>query len=349
MREKGMKLGFLVTSGGAGGGKGLDGNVQRRRLCWTSMAAKGFGMRPRFKYTGKLQPGELSPTRTVPKEILRPSYAGDGIPREPSPRAPWDIEVKSEADIEAMKVSGRLAREVLDIAGRMAKPGVSTDEIDAAVHEESLKRHCYPSPLNYRGFPKSCCTSINEVICHGIPDTTVLKDGDIVNIDITVYHNGYHGDCSETLLVGNVDEEGKKLVRVTYECLMKAMEICKPGVPYSEIGNTIQKHADANELRVVTDFIGHGIGKAFHTTPNVLHFANNQNNGIMKEGHVFTIEPMINEGTIRNVIWPDQWTAATKDGKRSAQFEHTLLLTKNGVEPLTGRLPDSNPLTFLEE
>ncbi|KAJ8901512.1 hypothetical protein NDN08_007356 [Rhodosorus marinus] len=307
MREKGMKLGFLVTSGGAWGGKGLEGNVQQRRLCWTSMAGKGFGMRPRFKYT-----------------------------------------VKSEADIEAMRVSGRLAREVLDIAGRMVKPGVSTDEIDAAVHEESLKRNCYPSPLNYRGFPKSCCTSINEIICHGIPDTTILKDGDIVNIDITVYHNGYHGDCSETVLVGNVDDEGKKLVRVTYECLMKAMEICKPGVPYSEIGNTIQKHADDSELRVVTDFIGHGIGKAFHTTPNVLHFANNQNNGIMKEGHVFTIEPMINEGTIRNVIWPDQWTAATKDGKRSAQFEHTLLLTKNGVEPLTGRLPDSNPLRFME-
>uniref|UniRef100_A0A6T6LL45 Methionine aminopeptidase n=1 Tax=Rhodosorus marinus TaxID=101924 RepID=A0A6T6LL45_9RHOD len=190
---------------------------------------------------------------------------------------------------------------------------------------------------------------INEILGHGIPDSTVLSSGDIVNVDVTVCYNGFHGDCSETFLVGEVDAEASRLVRVTYECLHLAIAICKPGIPYAGIGKTIQGHADMNDFAVFKDGVGHGIGQAFHTTPDVLHFANNVNNGIMREGHVFTIEPMINEGSARGVIWPDGWTAATKDGKRSAQFEHTVLITEEGAEVLTGRLPESNPLTFLEE
>ncbi|KAJ8901513.1 hypothetical protein NDN08_007357 [Rhodosorus marinus] len=314
------------------------------------MSTKGFG-RPRqvFKYTGKVRPGIVSPKRSVPGVIMRPSYADDGIPKEKQPQKPWEIEIKSEEDIAAMRISGRLAREVLDIAGRTAVAGASTEDIDVVVHDETLKRGAYPSPLNYGGFPKACCTSVNEIIGHGIPDSTVLNKGDIVNVDVTVYYNGFHGDCSETFLVGDVDPEASRLVRVTYECLQLAIAICKPGIPYSEIGKTIQRHADTNGVGVFKDGVGHGIGQAFHTTPDVLHFANTVNNGIMRKGHVFTIEPMINEGSARGVIWPDGWTAATKDGRRSAQFEHTVLITEGGAELLTARLPGSNPLMFLEE
>lgn len=270
-----------------------------------------------------------------------------------------------------MREVAKLGAEVLAIGAKAAKPGVTTDEIDAIVHQACIERNCYPSPLNYRNFPKSVCTSVNEVICHGIPDSRPLKDGDIVNIDVTVYKDGFHADLNETYLIGNVDEAGKKLVQTTYECLELAIQECKPGVLYRDIGKVIQKHATKNGFSVVRTYCGHGIGELFHTAPNVPHYANvcnsklvlllllplhfphlfvhlftflnpdspyqNKAVGVMKPGHIFTIEPMINEGRWQDNLWPDDWTATTVDGKRSAQFEHTLLITETGVEVLTKR------------
>ena len=312
------------------------------------MMGGGFGSSVEsFPYTGTTRPGKQTPTRKIPGTIQKPDYANDGTPKAKGPLLPWQIEVKNEADIQAMRAAGRVAREVLDAAGRAVAVGVTTDSIDALVHEETISRGAYPSPLNYHGFPKSCCTSVNEVICHGIPDSSVLKDGDIVNIDVTCYYNGYHGDCSETFLVGNVDEKGKQLVKVTYDCWQAAIDYCKPGALYKGIGSIIEDAITPHGYSTVAHFCGHGIGKVFHTTPNILHYKNNEP-GKMEVGHVFTIEPMICEGTSRHVEWNDDWTATTKDGKRSAQFEHTLLITKTGVEAFTGRLPTSNKFWWEE-
>jgi len=303
----------------------------------------GFGGgRDSFPYTGKVRPGVQSPMRKIPANIVRPDYAGDGRPKAKGPIFPWQVEVKSAKDIEGMRVAGRIAREVLDAAGRIVAPGVTTEAIDALVTEETIKRGAYPSPLNYHNFPKSCCTSVNEVICHGIPDSSVLKDGDVVNIDITCYYGGYHGDCSEMFLVGNVDEAGKQLVKVTHDCWQAAIDYCAPGKPFNGIGRVIEAYIKPYGYQSVREFCGHGIGKVFHTNPNILHYRNNEP-GNMEVGNVFTIEPMICEGTFQHIMWNDAWTATTKDGRRSAQFEHTLLVTPTGVEPLTGRLPTSNP------
>jgi len=217
----------------------------------------------------------------------------------------------------------------------MVKPGVTTNSINEAVHAACIAANAYPSPLNYRGFPKSCCTSVNEVICHGIPDERPLENGDIVNIDITVYFEGYHGDLNETYLCGQVDEESKKLVETTKRCLMEAIAICKPGVPYRSIGVTIEKEATKAGYSVVRSYCGHGINRFFHGPPNIPHYADNKAYGTMQEGHIFTIEPMINVGVWNDLTWPDNWTAVTRDGKRSAQFEHTIMIVKDGVEILT--------------
>jgi len=245
--------------------------------------------------------------------------------------------VKSASDIAKMSAAGALARTVLDAAGRMAKPGVTTDEIDALVHSMTVEAGAYPSPLNYHGFPKSCCTSVNEVICHGIPDSRPLADGDIVNIDITCYLDGFHGDCSEMFTVGSVDQAGHDLIQATYDCWVKAMLFCRPGRKYQDIGAIIEDHVTPLGYSTVKTFCGHGIGSTFHTTPNILHYRNREPAGVMEAGHVFTIEPMICEGTADHVTWPDDWTAATKDGRRTAQFEHTLLITDDGCVPLTGK------------
>mmetsp|Transcript_30415 Transcript_30415/g.97045 ORF Transcript_30415/g.97045 Transcript_30415/m.97045 type:complete len:347 (-) Transcript_30415:47-1087(-) len=311
------------------------------------MASKGFGARPKFKYTGAVRPGKISPTRPVPETIAMPPYAKSGRPRDSSPAFPWVVEIKTDDEIERMRKAGRAAREILDLAGKMAKPGVTTDEIDALVHEECLKRGGYPSPLNYHGFPKSCCTSVNEIVCHGIPDNRPLEEGDMVNIDITVYLDGVHGDCSEMFCVGEVDPAGLELIQVTYNCWQAAIDFCKPGKAYKDIGGVIEDvlRKEGKErgrpFTTVRNFAGHGIGTVFHTNPTVLHYRNSERAGVMEPGQTFTIEPMICEGTADNVVWPDAWTAATKDGKRSAQFEHTLLVTENGVEALTGKLPTS--------
>eukprot|EP01120_Amphizonella_sp_Union-15-10_P007563 TRINITY_DN2561_c0_g1_i1.p1 TRINITY_DN2561_c0_g1~~TRINITY_DN2561_c0_g1_i1.p1 ORF type:complete len:367 (-),score=51.82 TRINITY_DN2561_c0_g1_i1:72-1172(-) len=293
-----------------------------------------------FMFTGSLRPGIVSPKRTIPPNILKPDYADDpeGIPHSELAARTSPIIVYNEAEISKIRKACKIGAEVLDIAGRMAKPGVKTDEIDRVVHEAIIERGAYPSPLNYRGFPKSCCTSVNEVICHGIPDSRELKDGDICNVDISVFFEGFHGDLNETWLIGNVDEKSQKLVQTTYECLELAIKEVKPNALYRNIGNIIAKHAENNRLSVVRTYCGHGTGRLFHTSPSVPHYRNNKAVGVMKPGHVFTIEPMINEGNWKDVLWPDGWTSTTKDGKRSAQFEHTLLVTPTGCEVLTKRL-----------
>ncbi|NP_001020336.2 methionine aminopeptidase 1 [Danio rerio] len=308
---------------------------------------------PGYRYTGKLRPYyPLTPMRLVPSNIQRPDYADHPLgmsESEQTMKGTSQIKILNAEEIEGMRVVCKLAREVLDIAAMMVKPGVTTEEIDHAVHLACTARNCYPSPLNYYNFPKSCCTSVNEVICHGIPDRRHLQEGDILNIDITVYHNGYHGDLNETFFVGEVDEGAKRLVQTTYECLMQAIDSVKPGIRYRELGNIIQKHAQANGFSVVRSYCGHGIHKLFHTAPNVPHYAKNKAVGVMKPGHVFTIEPMICEGGWQDETWPDGWTAVTRDGKRSAQFEHTLLVTETGCEILTRRLEDNGRAHFLSQ
>jgi methionyl aminopeptidase len=202
--------------------------------------------------------------------------------------------------------------------------------------------------LNYHGFPKSCCTSVNEVICHGIPDDRKLEKGDIINIDVTVYLDGYHGDCSEMFVVGDeVDDATKHLLQTTYDCWISACQFVFPGRDYKDIGGIIEDYVTARGFSTVRNFCGHGVGSTFHTNPNILHYRNNEPNGQMAPGHTFTIEPMICEGSAKALTWPDQWTATTTDGKRSAQFEHTLLITPDGVEALTGKNENSD-LQFWE-
>jgi len=293
-----------------------------------------------FTWTGPLRPYKKTPKRAVPASIQRPDYADDqrGVPwSEREVKSSHIIQVLSEEDQESLRVVCKLAREILDEGVKAVGIGVSSDEIDRVVHEATIERDCYPSPLNYYGFPKSCCTSVNEVICHGIPDLRPLQSGDIVNIDVTAYHRGFHGDLNETLFVGHVDEAARKLVETTYECLAKASKIIKPGTKYRDVGDIIQRHAQSNGFSVVRTYCGHGIHRLFHCFPNVPHYARNKAVGIMKPGHSFTIEPMINEGSWRDDRWPDDWTAVTSDGKRSAQFEDTFLVTESGCEILTAR------------
>ncbi|KAJ6682016.1 METHIONINE AMINOPEPTIDASE 1D MITOCHONDRIAL [Salix koriyanagi] len=216
-----------------------------------------------------LRPGKLSPHRPVPDHIPRPPYVNS---RQP-PEIAGGPEVHGEKGIECMRSSGKLAAQVLRYAGTLVKPGIKTDEIDQAVHQMIIDNGAYPSPLGYGGFPKSVCTSVNECICHGIPDSRALEDGDIINIDVTVYLNGYHGDTSATFFCGDVDDKARKLVQVTEECLYKAISICAPGVEYKKIGKTIHDHADKYHYGVVRHFVGHGVGRVFHADPVVLHFS----------------------------------------------------------------------------
>ena len=256
--------GFGKPAAKKGGAKKAGGGTKKR----AASSGSGFASMPKdtFKYTGTMRPGIQSPPRTIPSNIIKPDYADDGRPKAGGPLLPWQIEVKTAADIKGMRIAGRVAREILDLACAAAVPGVTTDSIDALVHEECLKRGAYPSPLNYHGFPKSCCTSVNEVICHGIPDSYVLQDGDIVNVDITTYVGGYHGDCSETVCVGEVDEAGRQLVQVTYDCWQAAIDYCKPGALYKGIGSIIEDHIQPYGYTTVQHFCGHGIVSVQHCT-----------------------------------------------------------------------------------
>ncbi|MFZ5562151.1 MAG: type I methionyl aminopeptidase [Pseudomonadota bacterium] len=253
--------------------------------------------------------------------------------------------IKTQEDIEGMRIAGRLAGEVLDYVGPFVKPGVSTEELNRLCHDYIVNiQGCVPAPLNYGaapgrpGFPKSICTSVNHVVCHGIPSQTkILKDGDIINIDVTVIKDGYHGDTSKMYVAGKPSILAERLIRVTQECLYKGIAVVKPGAQLGDIGHAIQKHAEANRLSVVRDFCGHGIGKIFHEDPQVLHYGQPGTGMELKAGMTFTIEPMINAGTYHTRILPDGWTAVTKDHKLSAQWEHTVLVTPTGVEVLTAR------------
>jgi methionyl aminopeptidase len=277
-----------------------------------------------------LVPGGLSPTRPVPEPIERPEYVG-----RPLPARYTGPEVKDAETIARMRVAGRIAAQALAEVGRHVAPGVTTDELDRVGHEFLCDHGAYPSTLGYKGFPKSLCTSVNEVICHGIPDTTVLTEGDIVNVDITAYIGGVHGDTDATFLVGEVDEESRQLVERTREAMMRAIKAVTPGRPVSVIGRVIESYARRFGYGVVRSFTGHGIGTSFHSGLVIPHYDDPDYDMVMAAGMTFTIEPMLNLGTPDWDMWDDGWTVVTRDRKRSAQFEHTLLVTENGSEILT--------------
>ena len=280
--------------------------------------------------TDSIRPGRVSPMRPVPTEIPRPPYAETGIPV----RTP-DTHVRTPDVIARMRTAGRAAAEVLQAVGAAVRPGVTTDELDALCHEECIKRGGYPSPLNYGGFPKSLCTSVNEVICHGIPDDRALVDGDIVNLDVTIFLDGVHGDTNATFPVGRIDQASADLIRVTRECLDQGIAAVKPGRPVWEIGRAIQQHAEPLGYGVVRAFVGHGIAEQFHTDLQIPHYENRRAGTIIEPGMTFTIEPMITLGSWQHELWDDDWTAVTTDRRRTAQFEHTLLVHDDGAEILT--------------
>ena len=280
---------------------------------------------------GTLSQGTLSPPRKVPASIQRPEYVG-----RPGPARFEGSEVKSPETIDRIRRAGRIAAQAIQEVGRHIKPGVTTDELDAVGHDFLISNDAYPSTLGYRGFPKSLCSSLNEVICHGIPDSTVLRDGDIINIDITAYLDGVHGDTNYTFLVGDVDEESRLLVERTQESLNRAIKVVAPGRQINVIGRAIESYAKRFGYGVVRDFTGHGVGEAFHTGLIIPHYdAAPAYNRVIEPGMVFTIEPMLTLGTIEWDMWSDDWTVVTKDRKRTAQFEHTLVVTETGAEVLT--------------
>jgi methionyl aminopeptidase len=281
--------------------------------------------------TSGIRPGVVSPVRSVPVHIPRPDYAQSGKPT----RFPALAEVKSPDVIARMRRAGKAAAQILETVSKAVRPGITTDELDALAHEESIRLGGYPSPLNYHGFPKSLCTSVNEVICHGIPDNRALEDGDIVNLDVTLFLDGVHGDCSATYLVGQVAEDSQRLVRVTRECLMLGIEAVKPGRPVSDIGRAIEDHATKHGMGVVRAYCGHGIGERFHSMLQIPHYYEPDAKTLMEPGMTFTIEPMITLGHWHHRVWDDGWTAVTADGSRTAQFEHTILVTEQGAEILT--------------
>lgn len=308
---------------------------------------------PPFNYGGDLRPWPIMTPRnqlhlrTVPPEVPRPDYAETADPVSEVESKQQQIVVQYNAkQIDVLRRCCQVARGALDAVVRAVRPGVTTEELDKICHAYITAHGGYPSPLNYYNFPKSCCTSVNEVICHGIPDARPLKDGDIVNIDVTAYIYGYHGDLNETVLVGKTcTEKTKHLLMTAYKCLQKGIEQVRPGSRYRDIGEEVTKLATRRNCSVVKSYCGHGIGTLFHCAPNIPHYAKNKAVGSMKEGHVFTIEPMINAGDWRDVTWPDGWTAVTKDGEWSAQYEHTMVVTADGVEILTAR-NETSPNVF---
>ncbi|KAH9897502.1 methionine aminopeptidase 1 [Xylariomycetidae sp. FL2044] len=300
---------------------------------------------PAYPYTGSVRPVyPLSPRRLVPETIRHPDWAQTGVPLRENHLSRSKVDLLDAGGQEAMRKVCRLAREVLDITAAAVKPGVTTDYLDEVCHNACIERDSYPSPLNYNRFPKSLCTSPNEIVCHGIPDQRVLLDGDILNLDISLYHGGYHADVNETYYVGErarQDADSVRLIETTREALDLAIAVIKPGVPIREFGKIIEKHATSRNLVVVKNWGGHGINSEFHPPPWIPHYAKNKAVGTCKPGMTFTIEPILTLGSNREVAWPDDWTNATADGKRTAQFEHTLLVTETGVEVLTARLGDS--------
>ena len=280
---------------------------------------------------GFLIPGVLSPQRAVPSEIVRPSYVGKATPPAHEGGDIYDAE-----SIEKIRRAGRISSQALDLIGTLLKPGMTTDEIDRIGHEYVLDHGAYPSTLGYRGYPKSLCTSLNEVICHGIPDDTVLQDGDLVNVDITSYLDGVHGDTNRTFIVGEGTPEVRDLVERTEEALRRGIKAVAPGREVNVIGRTIESYAKRFGYGVVRDFTGHGVGTSFHSGLIIPHYDSAPlYNDVMEVGMVFTIEPMLTLGTHEWDMWSDDWTVTTKDKSWTAQFEHTLVVTETGADILT--------------
>ena len=286
---------------------------------------------PRDNVSGSLTPGVVSRALSVPSNIVKPEYVGKKAPAE------WTGgHVKAAEQIEKIREAGKLAAQAIELAGSSIKVGMSTNELDVIVHDFLISNGAYPSTLGYRGFPKSCCTSVNEIICHGIPDDLEIQDGDIVNIDVTAYLDGFHGDSNQTFKVGNVSEEVSLLVDRTRESLNRAIASVMPGRPINVIGRTIESYAKRFGYGVVRDFTGHGIGEAFHSGLVIPHYdAAPLYSNTMEVGMVFTIEPMLTLGTHEWDMWQDGWTVATKDKSITAQFEHTLVVTESGAQILT--------------
>jgi methionyl aminopeptidase len=277
-----------------------------------------------------IAPAAISPRRPVPDSIPRPEYVD-----RPAPAPFTGNEVKDAETIERIRAASRLAAQARELVGAHVTPGVTTDELDRVGHEFLCDHGAYPSTLGYKGFPKSLCSSVNEVVCHGIPDARVIEDGDIVNIDITAFLDGVHGDTNATFLAGDVDEETRLLVERTHEALDRAIKAVRPGRRVSVIGRVIESYARRFGYGVVREFTGHGIGTAFHSGLIIPHYDEPRFDDEILPGMTFTIEPMLNLGTHEWVMWDDGWTVVTADGRRSAQFEHTLLVTADGAEVLT--------------
>ncbi|HQV56442.1 MAG TPA: type I methionyl aminopeptidase [Ilumatobacteraceae bacterium] len=307
----------------------VQATIQANDPCWCGSGRKY--KRCHKGMEGRVMKGIVSPMRYVPDHIAKPPYADTGrVPRRREDR------IKSADVIERMRVAGAAAAEILRRAGEIIAPGVTTDEIDVFVHDLTIEMGGYPSTLNYHGYEKSLCTSVNEVICHGIPDSRALQDGDIINLDVTIYLNGVHGDTNATFGVGNISDDDRQLIRVTEECTWYGIEAVRPGAPISDIGKAIEAHAKKYRYGVVRAFVGHGIGEEFHGDIQVLPYYDERATMTMRPGMTFTIEPMINVGVWQHkMAFDDDWTAVTADGKRSAQFEHTVLVTDDGVEVLT--------------
>jgi methionyl aminopeptidase len=279
---------------------------------------------------GHLLPGRLSPQRQVPARIPRPEYVGKAAP---APYTGSDVYLPEE--IERIRESGRIAALCLATVGAAIRPGVTTDELDRIGHEFLLDNDAYPSTLGYRGYPKSLCTSVNEVICHGIPDDTVLEDGDIVNVDVTAYKNGMHGDTNRTFIVGTAAPDAAALVERTEEALRRGIKAVAPGRAVNVIGRAIESYASRFGYGVVRDYTGHGVGAAFHTGLVIPHYDSPAFTTVMEPGMVFTIEPMLTLGTEDWDLWDDDWTVTTRDRSLTAQFEHTIVVTESGAEILT--------------
>ena len=279
---------------------------------------------------GHLIPGRPSPTRAVPAAIARPEYVGRTAP---SPNTGGDR--YSPDEVERIRAAGRVAAGAIEAAAAAIRPGVTTDELDRIAHEFVVAHGAYPSTLGYRGYPKSSCTSVNEVICHGIPDDTVLDEGDLVNIDVTAYLDGYHGDLNHTFVVGDATEEVRLLVERTREALARGIRAVAPGRQVNVIGRAIEMYAKRFGYGVVRDYTGHGVGRAFHTGLVIPHYDAPEATTVLEPGMVFTIEPMLTLGTIEWDLWADDWTVVTRDRSLTAQFEHTLVVTERGSEILT--------------
>ncbi|KAL8549398.1 hypothetical protein ACS0TY_008290 [Phlomoides rotata] len=295
--------------------------IRRERELRTSTTSK---KRP------PLRRGKVSQRLPVPDHIPKPPYVGTKL----LPEISKEHQIHDSEGLARMMAACEFAARVVDFAGTLIRPSVTTNEIDKAVHQMIIDAGAYPSPLGYGGFPKSVCTSVNECMCHGIPDSRQLQDGDIINIDVTVYLNGYHGDTSKTFLCGNVNPALQRLVKVTEECMYKGIAVCKDGALFRKIGKRISEHAEKYGFGVVERFVGHGIGTVFHSEPLIFHERNDKP-GHMVEGQTFTIEPILTLGTTDCITWEDNWTTLTADGSPAAQFEHTILITRTGAEVLT--------------